>query len=179
MFEKYGGADPHNDALAVLKLMAQEVYQPEPGDEAVDRDFLIDLLLTEFVQKHLGVGRPTILFDYPASQAALARIRPADSAHGIPAVAERFELYVDGIELANGFHELLDPAELRRRQTEANAFRRDHGLPQLPEESRLLAAMEAGLPPATGVALGFDRLVMIAAGAADIPEVIPFPIDRA
>ena len=136
-------------------------------------------MLAERIQPHLGRPTPTILFDYPASQAALARIRPAAPAANRPAVAERFELYVDGVELANGFHELLDPAELRRRQAEVNAYRRDHGLPQLPEESRLLAAMEAGLPPATGVALGFDRLAMIAAGASDIREVMPFPIDCA
>jgi lysyl-tRNA synthetase class 2 len=115
-----------------------------------------------------------LLYDYPASQAALARIRPGD-----PPVAERFELYIGGIEIANGYHELLDPAELRARNARVNAQRRADGKPALPEESRLLAAMESGLPAAVGVALGFDRLVMAALGARTITEVIAFPFDRA
>lgn len=94
-------------------------------------------------------------------------------------MAERFELYFQGVELANGYHELLDPGELRDRNTKVNAQRCADGKPTLPEESRLLAAMEAGLPDAVGVALGFDRLVMMAAGAKTISEVVAFPIDRA
>jgi lysyl-tRNA synthetase class 2 len=114
------------------------------------------------------------VYDYPASQAALARVRPGD-----PPVAERFELYVRGIELANGYHELLDPAALRERNRANNLRRAADGKPALPEQSRLLAAMEHGLPPCSGCALGFDRLVMAATGAATIYEVLPFPIDRA
>ncbi len=130
--------------------------------------------MTERVQPHLGVGRPVLLYDYPATQAALARVRP-----GRPPLAERFELYVSGIELANGYHELLDAGELRRRNALVNAQRRADGKAPLPEPDRLLAAMEAGLPPAVGVALGLDRLVMLAAPSADIREVIAFPFDRA
>jgi elongation factor P--(R)-beta-lysine ligase len=115
-----------------------------------------------------------ILYDYPASQAALARVRP-----GPPPVAERFELYVRGIELANGYHELLDAATLRDRNRSNNALRLTDGKPALPEDSRLLAAMDAGLPACTGVALGFDRVVMLASGAATVAEVIAFPFDRA
>ena len=126
------------------------------------------------MQAHLGVERPVLLYDFPASQAALARIRP-----GEPPLAERFELYVSGWELANGYHELLDAGELRRRNARANELRRGDGKTALPEESRLLAAMERGLPPAVGCALGFDRLVMLAAGARSIDEVIAFPWDRA
>jgi lysyl-tRNA synthetase class 2 len=114
------------------------------------------------------------LYDYPASQAALARVRP-----GPPSVAERFELYVSGIELANGYCELVDATILRDRNAKNNILRRADGKPGLPEESRLLASMEAGMPPATGVALGFDRVVMLAAGARDIREVLAFPFDRA
>ena len=97
----------------------------------------------------------------PPSQAALAVVRPDD-----PPVAERFELYVDGIELANGYHELLDAAVLQQRNRDNNRLRQLDGKAPLPEESRLLAAMEAGLSPCTGVALGFDRVVMLASGAA-------------
>ena len=96
-----------------------------------------------------------------------------------PPVAERFELFVAGMELANGYHELLDPAELRARNAQVNAQRRADGKPSLPEESRLLAAMQSGLPASVGVALGFDRLVMAALGAKTIAEVIAFPFDRA
>jgi lysyl-tRNA synthetase class 2 len=94
-------------------------------------------------------------------------------------VAERFELYIDGWELANGYHELLDADELRRRNAHANKLRRADGKPTLPEESRLLAAMEHGLPLAVGCALGFDRLVMVAVGVKSIEEVIAFPWERA
>jgi lysyl-tRNA synthetase class 2 len=114
------------------------------------------------------------LCDYPAAEAALARVRP-----GTPPVAERFELYVDGIELANGYHELLDPAILRERNGANNAARAADGKYTLPEESRLLAAMDQGLPACSGCALGFDRLVMVATGAKSIQEVMAFPIERA
>lgn len=173
-FQKFVGLDPHRASAAELRKRAAKQNLSAPASLGDDRDGWLDLLLTELVQPELGRREPTIVFDYPASQAALARIRGDD-----PAIGERFELYVDGIELANGYHELLDPAELRRRQTEANEHRRADGREVLPEESRLLAAMEAGLPAATGVALGWDRLVMIAAGANSIRDVMPFPIDRA
>ncbi len=94
-------------------------------------------------------------------------------------MAERFELYADGIELANGYHELLDADVLRTRNRENNALRVSDGKSALPETSRLLDAMDYGLPASTGVALGFDRCVMLAAGAVDISDVLPFPIDRA
>jgi lysyl-tRNA synthetase class 2 len=132
------------------------------------------VLLVEKIQPHLGTKQPAILYDFPASQAALSVIRQEN-----PPVAERFELYVEGIELANGYHELLDAEELRRRNRAANSQRVADGKSPLPEASRLLAAMEAGLPPCTGVALGFDRLVMLAAGAKSLAEVIAFPFDRA
>jgi lysyl-tRNA synthetase class 2 len=141
---------------------------------AADHDLNFDLLLTQKVEPHLGKDRPTILYDYPASQSALARIRE-DS----PPVAERFELYVRGIELANGYHELLDPAVLRERNRTNNQLRQADGKPRLPEESRMLAAMDHGLPPCSGCALGFDRLVMAATGAKTIQEVMAFPIERA
>ena len=137
-------------------------------------DDLLNLLLASCVEPNLGRETPTILFDYPASQAALACVREDD-----PPVAERFELYVDGVELANGYHELLDADELRRRAAEANRQRAADGKPQLPEENLLLIAMNEGLPPCTGVALGFDRVAMLAAGAKSLADVLAFPIDRA
>ena len=160
--------------MTELRQAAERLQLAVPETLGDDRDGWLDLLLAERVQPQLGRQRPTILFDYPASQAALAQVRP-----GPPPVAERFELYVDGIELANGYHELLDPAVLRARNAAANELRAAEGKPRLPEESRLLSAMEAGLPSCAGVALGFDRLVMVAVGARTLAEVMAFPIDRA
>ncbi|MFN0018996.1 MAG: EF-P lysine aminoacylase EpmA [Pirellulaceae bacterium] len=155
---------------------------PDPAEAAdrrspvvyEDHDLHLDLLLTQKVEPNLGQDRPTILHDYPASQSALAQVRD-----GNPPVAERFELYVRGIELANGYHELLDPAILRERNRLNNALRITDGKPPLPEECRLLAAMDHGLPPCSGCALGFDRLVMAVTGARSIQDVLAFPITRA
>ena len=157
------------------RLTFAEAFRRHAGAELHGRsDYEIDLLLTSQVEPHLGRGCPAILHDYPASQAALARVRP-----GNPPIAERFELYASGLELANGYHELLVPAVLRERNRENNIARAADGKFTLPEEGRLMAAMDHGLPPCSGCALGFDRLVMVATGAKTIQEVMAFPIDRA
>jgi lysyl-tRNA synthetase class 2 len=152
---------------------AHQVVIPE-SLAADDRDGWLNLLLAELVEPHLGIDRPEFLLDYPASQAALATIRREN-----PAVAERFELYLGGIEVCNGYHELTDPSELRRRidsESQRRAATEDEALPPF---SRLLAAMNAGLPACAGVALGFDRLMMLVTGAGSVAEVVPFPFDRA
>jgi lysyl-tRNA synthetase class 2 len=130
--------------------------------------------MSTVVGPRLGAGRLTFIHDYPVSQAALARVKRED-----PAVAERFELYLDGIELANGFHELCDATEQRARFERDLAQRRARGKNQPPLDECLLAALAAGLPDCSGVALGFDRVVMAATGARGIDEVIAFPADRA
>jgi lysyl-tRNA synthetase class 2 len=114
------------------------------------------------------------LYDYPPGHAALAQIRPT-----VPAVAERFELYLAGVEICNGYQELTDADELRRRIAAQSALRRRDGNRPLPADSRLLAAMDAGLPACSGVALGFDRLLMSATGAESLAGVLAFPFDRA
>ncbi len=174
-FQRYLNLDPHAATLSQLQSAATEqgVSAP-PGFEEADRDSWLQLLLVERVEPHLGQTRPTLLCDYPPSQAALAQVRP-----GPPAVAERFELYYQGIELANGFHELLDADVLRRRMAEENAGRLREGKAPLPGPARLLAAMQHGLPSCCGVALGFDRVAMLAVGAKSIDEVVAFPIERA
>jgi lysyl-tRNA synthetase class 2 len=139
-----------------------------------DTDPWLDLLLTHWIEPRLGQGRLTFIHDYPASQAALARLRPGD-----PPVGERFELYLSGLELANGFHELGDADEQRRRFEAENVARRARGLPVMPLDESLLDALAAGLPDCAGVALGFDRLVMLAAGRDAIQEVMAFPLERA
>jgi lysyl-tRNA synthetase class 2 len=174
-FECHVEVDPHAAPTEALAQAARRRGVASPASlRRDDRDGWLDLLLVECVQPRLGHQRPAILYDYPASQAALARVRP-----GHPSLAERFELFVSGIELANGYHEMVDPDELRRRNAQANALREADGRERLPEKSRLVRAMEAGLPAATGVALGFDRVVMLAAGASRLDEVMAFPLDRA
>ncbi len=174
-FHKHVGLDPHRASTGELIAAAQRqgVSAPESLSPH-DRDSWLELLLGALVEPHLGTVAPTILCDYPLSQAALAVVRDDD-----PPVAERFELYVQSMELANGYHELLNAAVLRARNATNNAARAADGKSKLPEESRLLAAMEHGLPAATGAALGFDRVVMLAVGAKSIAEVVAFPFDRA
>jgi lysyl-tRNA synthetase class 2 len=141
-----------------------------------DRDAWLDLLMATVVGPGLGRDAPVFVHDYPASQAALARVR--DDPDGWP-VAERFELYLDGIELANGFHELGDMLEQRRRFTQDLQHRRQRGRRLAPLDERFLAALAEGLPDCAGVALGFDRLLMVALGLHAIAEAMAFPVDRA
>ncbi|MFZ1640984.1 MAG: EF-P lysine aminoacylase EpmA [Candidatus Contendobacter sp.] len=174
-FQRHLGLDPHRATVAELAACAtaRGVSIP-PGMPVDDADPWLDLLLTHCIEPRLGQGRLTFVYDYPASQAALARLRP-----GHPPVGERFELYLNGVELANGFHELGDAGEQRRRFGQENAARRALGLPLAPVDENLLAALEAGLPDCAGVALGFDRLMMLAAGKRSIQDVIAFPVDIA
>ena len=144
------------------------------GAGAQSRDELLEFLMGFGVGPRLGRGALTFVHGYPASQAALARLDPQDER-----TALRFELYCEGIELANGFHELASAAEQRARFERDNAQRAQLGLPVFPPDERLLAALAAGLPDCAGVALGFDRTLMLALGARHIDEVLPFATDRA
>jgi elongation factor P--(R)-beta-lysine ligase len=130
--------------------------------------------LVDQVEPHLGRGRPTLLTHYPASMAALARICPHD-----PSVAERFEAYVDGVELCNGFGELVDAAEQRRRLEADVELREQSGKARYPIDERFLAALEHGVPPSGGNALGIDRLAMLVLGLDDIAKVVTFSAARA
>lgn len=171
----YSGIDAHVATAPQLRVRLEELgVPPVPGLNEHDRDAWLDLLMSHVVQPQLGQGRPTFVYDYPASQAALARVRP-----GTPAVAERFELFVNGVELANGFHELTDAEEQRLRFDQDRARRKGTGLRDVPLDERFLAALASGMPPCSGVALGFDRLVMLAVGARSIDDVLAFPIERA
>ncbi len=175
-FLRHANIDPHVatvlDYAAVTDKHGIQIPTGlhQHGDAAIWRD----LLLTHAVEPKLGQGQLTFIYDYPASQASLARIQP-----GNPPVAARFELYLNGIELANGFHELADADEQRTRFERQLHARTADGLPAVPLDERLLAALAHGLPDCAGVALGFDRLVMLASGARSIEEVLPFPLDRA
>lgn len=174
-FREYAGIDPHETSVESLCECARKHgVEMAMGLEPDRRDAWLDLLLTHVIEPHLGDGRLTFLYDYPASQAALARVR-ADE----PPVAERFELYLGGVELANGFHELGDAGEQRRRFEADNERRRASGLPPVPMDERLLAALAHGLPDCAGVALGVDRLVMAASRSRSIDETLAFPVSRA
>ena len=144
--------------------------------QSVSRDEWLNMLLARSVEPQLGKDRPEIIYHYPATQASLARIAPTKFGYD---VAERFELYFRGIELANGFHELTDAAEQRRRFVEVNAARVADGRQALPLPESLLAALDHGLPACAGAALGFDRLLMLAVNAASIDETVPFPSQQA
>ncbi len=164
-FARYAGADVLATAGDAAALAAQAGARLRAGEEWEDLFFR---LLLERIEPHLGRARPTFLTHWPAAQAALARRDPGD-----PRVAERFELFVCGIELANAFVELTDAAEQRARFTADRARRHAlTGTPDWPLDEDFLAALDHGLPPCAGIALGFDRLAMIAAGADRIEQVM-------
>jgi elongation factor P--(R)-beta-lysine ligase len=177
LFAELAGVDPHRAQAGEVRQRARELGIDARGLDPDDRDEWLHLILSHVVEPGLGRGQPTFVYDYPASQAALARVRPGDGED--PPVAERFEVYVEGVELANGFHELTDAAEQRRRFEADLSRRREQGRETPPLDERFLAALEAGLPPCAGVALGVDRLVMLRVGAREIGEVVAFPWGRA
>jgi lysyl-tRNA synthetase class 2 len=129
-------------------------------------------LFLTYVEPHLGRDRPVFVVDYPASMAALARVRPDEG------VAERFELYVGGLELANGFTELTDPDEQARRFEREREERIRRGVPPVPVDEAFLEALRFGMPPAGGVALGIDRLIALLRNAPDVAATLPFPFAR-
>ena len=175
-FLRHAAVDPHTAAVSDYTSVARRNDIQVPNDMLTQHDPTAwrDLLLTHVVEPNLGQGRLTFIYDYPASQASLARLQPGD-----PPVAARFELYLNGVELANGFHELADAAEQRTRFERQLHTRTALKLPSVPIDERFLAALEHGLPDCSGVALGFDRLVMLACGVRTIAEAMAFPIDRA
>lgn len=165
----------HTDPGAIRAALAAQGIVPASTDDW-DLDAWLDLLVGAVVGPALGRDAPTFLVDYPPSQASLARLAP--DAHGVM-VAERFELYVDGIELANGFRELGDPTEQRSRFEDDLARRRQRGQQTAPLDERLLAALGHGLPDCSGVALGFDRLVLVTLGLDDLASTMSFAHERA
>jgi lysyl-tRNA synthetase class 2 len=168
-FSRQTGLCPHRASSAELarQAAALEIAVAE-GMDCTDRDQWLHRLWDTCVQPTLGNSAPEIVYHYPASQAALARI--VSTGQLLP-VAERFELFYRGMELANGYHELTDAAELRQRLERVNFARQADDRPVLPIPELLLTAMESGLPPSAGVALGFDRLLMLALEAESIDEV--------
>src|SRR5258708_31281494 len=169
---RHAGVDAHQDDASAFERAAADhgiVCRAE-----LDRDAKLHLLMGVVVGPKLGLERPCFICDYPASQASLARLKP-----GQPAVAARFEFYIDGIELANGFHELANAAEQRARFDRDLAVRGARGQVEPPLDEHLLEALAAGMPDCAGVALGLDRPVAVALGAPQLGDAMAFTIDNA
>ncbi|EJB1295665.1 elongation factor P--(R)-beta-lysine ligase, partial [Salmonella enterica] len=173
-FQRHLEIDPLSADKTQLREAAAKLDLSNIADTEEDRDTLLQLLFTMGVEPHIGKEKPTFIYHFPASQASLAQISTEDHR-----VAERFEVYYKGIELANGFHELTDAREQQQRFEQDNRKRAARGLPQQPIDQNLLDALAAGLPDCSGVALGVDRLVMLALGAESLADVIAFTVDRA
>lgn len=168
------GCNPLTDSDAALAACARQAGFDDALLRRCERDELLDLLMGACIGPRLGPDGPVFVHRYPASQAALARLDPTDAR-----VALRFELYLRGVELANGFEELGDAREQRERFAADQRARAARNLPVPAIDEYLLAALTAGLPPCAGVALGFDRLLMIACGAQRIDDVMAFTSERA
>ncbi len=175
VFAQHLNLDAHEATTASLRDCAASRRLVVSESLRDDRDAWLALLWTHLIEPHLGCdGRPHFVFDYPVSQAMLAQVR-----QGVPPVAERFEVYVNGIELANGFQELTDSDEQRRRFEENCRQRYDLGLEAMAPDERLLMALAAGLPFCSGVALGVDRLLLLKTASADVAGLLAFPVEHA
>ncbi|MCC7120125.1 MAG: EF-P lysine aminoacylase GenX [Gammaproteobacteria bacterium] len=170
--QRCGAPDPRlarTDELVAWAAAAG--FEAGPRD-AADRVLLLDFLLSEVVRRAWPRGQGGFVYDFPVEQAAYAQVRP-----GPPPVASRFELIIDGVELANGWHEIEDGATQRARHATEDALRRARGLPVCAPDPRLLAALDHGLPACAGVALGLDRLAMLVVAARDLDAVVAFGRD--
>jgi len=173
LFRQTLGFDPIDEPLGTLHAAVASVDTHLAASMRDQRDEMLDVLMTEVIEPMFS-KQSVVIQNYPLTQAALARQSEAD-----PQTAERFEWMINGLEIANGYGELLDADELLRRNTQSNQKRVATRRKPLPETSQLIDAMRSGIPPCSGVALGFDRLVMLALGTRDIADVIPFPIELA
>jgi lysyl-tRNA synthetase class 2 len=174
LFARHTGLDPIHATTSEFAACAERHGLPETaalcGD---DRSLWLDLLFSHRIQPSLGLGRVSFVQDYPACLPSLAQAKP-----GEPEVVERVEVFIAGLELANGYHELADAAEQAQRFDADLAYRRAAGLPLPPQDRLLLAALAAGLPDCSGIALGLDRLLMLLTGAESIDKVLAFPAGR-
>ncbi|HED4469125.1 TPA: elongation factor P--(R)-beta-lysine ligase [Pasteurella multocida] len=172
VFQEYVGLDPLSAEKTELVAKAKQYHLQQA--EQQDRDTLLQFLFSTVVEPNIGKENPVAVYHFPATQAALAQISSEDHR-----VAERFEFYYKGLELANGFHELTDVNEQLHRFEQDNVQRQKMGLSQRQIDKRLLGALQAGVPNCSGIALGVDRLLMIALGANAIHEVMAFGIENA
>ena len=172
LFQQCLQIDPFTATIAELEAIARRHL--DPGNLSGDRDLWLDLLMSHVLEPQLAGEGVCFVYDYPASQAALSCVVQADDVW----VGQRFELYVDGMELANGYCELTDAPEQRQRFERDNVLRRQRGQVQRALDEQLLAALVSGLPDCSGVALGIDRLLMLKTGSSDIRDVLAFDWER-
>jgi lysyl-tRNA synthetase class 2 len=172
LFEQHLGINPHTVSEEDLAKRALAAFDIEL--EEASKDTWLDLLFSHLIEPHLT--EPVFIYDYPATQAALAKIDK--NSDGIE-IGRRFELVISGMEIANGYYELTDEAEQRRRFLCDQEVRRKQRLMSNPLDENLLAAIQSGLPSCSGVAMGLDRLLMLICDASSIDEVLTFPLDRA
>jgi lysyl-tRNA synthetase class 2 len=165
--------DPLSADKTQMREVAEKLGVGDLANREEDRDTLLQLLFMMGVEPQIGKDKPAFVYHFPASQASLAEISTEDHR-----VAERFEVYFKGIELANGFRELTDSREQKQRFDQDNRKRAARGLPRQPIDTNLLDALAHGMPDCSGVALGVDRIVMLALKADSLSEVIAFPVDR-
>jgi lysyl-tRNA synthetase class 2 len=176
LFQQYLDLDPSLAEEDSLKRAALRSIQGLPEGWQSDRDGWLEMLMSEVIEPALSeLKRPVIVYDFPSSQAQLARIVTDESG---ASVAARFEVYAGGLELANGYDECLDAAELEQRFKADNRQRQQQGKSLMPLDVRLLAAIEQGLPPCTGVALGLDRLMLLVTGLNQLEAVQSFGFER-
>ncbi|HVE44506.1 MAG TPA: EF-P lysine aminoacylase EpmA [Gammaproteobacteria bacterium] len=173
LFEQFLTINPHQASLLELKECAHK-NDVHVEAEISDKDTWLQLLLSHCIEPHFAEDAPAFIYDFPVSQAALSRIQHDQN----PPTAARFEVYYRGIELANGFFELQDAEEQRKRFEKNIEKRKQLGNPLLACDEHFLAALSYGLPDCAGVALGLDRLVMLAVGASDIASVLAFDFTR-
>lgn len=172
LFQQHLSLDPFTSTIDQLRAACLAHTGCDMRDEPVES--CLDLLMSHTIEPGLGQDELTFVYDFPAGQAALSKVVEADGV----LVAKRFELYVSGAEIANGYDELLDAKEQAQRFEQDNAARKAYGKPELPWDKQLVAALEAGLPECCGVALGIERLLMVRYGYQNISEVIAFPFAR-
>jgi len=175
VFQQLVGVDPILAGLEDFRECAQKLdYAEARALCGIERSTWLDFLFSQAVQPHLGRECITFVYDFPGCLPSLARSKDGD-----PSVVERVEVFLDGVELANGFHELGDPVEQEQRLDRDIEVRKAHGAEILSKDPRLLAALRAGLPDCSGIAMGLDRLLMILTDAKDITEVLAFPFELA
>ena len=172
-FQQHARIEPLFTSIKQLKDKARTAGYV-PAIDSDDRDMWLDLLMSHVVGPKLGCDAPTFIYDFPASQGMLARTKPDN-----PALAERFELYIKGVEIANGYQEMVDATDVQVRLVAQQYKRRQTGRPPIALDDRLLAALNEPLSTCAGVALGVDRLVMLATAAISVSDVIAFPLVRA
>lgn len=176
VFSEYLAIDVSTVSEQQLKQLAMSRLTSLPEDWQADKDGWLELLMSELIEPQLASSDcPYIIYDFPASQAQLAKLHRSEDGN---TVAARFEVYARGLELANGYDECLDAQELSQRFTEDNLIRQQQGKATMPIDQHLMAAINSGLPACTGVAIGVDRLLMLKLGVKDINDVTSFRFEQ-